>query len=84
MWNKDSVGTMNVDNGVGINPFPSIEFGALPGGFFAFPRVEKLVNSQECGVTESPENHSSSPVEIVWKSAGGPIFEHPRPEGKSM
>jgi hypothetical protein len=84
MWNKDLVGTVNVDNGVRSNPFPSIEFGLLARGFFPYPRVEKLTNSQECGVAESPRNCSPFPLKNVWKSGAGPIFDHPPLEGKSM
>ena len=68
MWNKDLLMTGNVDNKVGTNLRATIEFALSSRGFFPFPRVEKLMNSQDCGVTKTPEKLARSPSEIVWKT----------------
>ena len=68
MWNKDLLMTGNVDNKVGTNLRATIECALSARGFFPFPRVEKLMNSQDCGVTKTPEKLARSPSEIVWKT----------------
>jgi hypothetical protein len=68
MWNKDLLMTANVDNKEGTNLRASIEFALSSQGFFPFPRVEKLMNSQDCGVTKTPEKLARSPSEIMWKT----------------
>ena len=69
MWNKDLLMTSNVDNTEGTNLRATIEFAPPSQGFFPFPRVEKLMNSQDCGVTKTPEKLARSPSEIMWKTS---------------
>ena len=68
MWNKDLLMTANVDNMEGTNLRATIAFALSSQGFFPFPRVEKLMNSQDCGVAKSPEKLAPSPSEIMWKT----------------
>jgi hypothetical protein len=84
MWNKDLLMTTNVDNKEGTNLRASIGFAMTSQGFFPFPRVEKLMNSQDCGVTKTPEKPACSPSEIVWKTRTGAAPGSEASEGDSM
>lgn len=84
MWNKDLLLTANVDNGEGANLRASIGFALPSQGFFPFPRVEKLMNSQDCGVTKSPEKLDCSPSEIMWKTPTSSAPGGQAPEGDLM
>lgn len=71
MWNKVLLLTANVYNRASRDLRASLEFAVSLQGFFAFPRVEKLMNSQDCGVTETEEKLARSPSEIMWKTQTG-------------
>lgn len=84
MWNKDLSVTANVDNREGTNLRASIEFALSSQGFFPFPRVEKVMNSQDCGVTKTPQKLARSPSEIMWKSPTGAAPGSEASQGDSM
>jgi hypothetical protein len=68
MWINDLHVTINVDN----QPFADLALSSLLAvrrtGFFPYPRVEKCVNSQECGGAFLPRNAASPCLELVWKT----------------
>ena len=68
MWNNDLHVTMNVD----IQPFANLLLPSLLAirrhGFFPYPRVEKSMNSQECGGAISPRKGLPAHGEIMWKT----------------
>ena len=68
MWNKDLLMTANVDNMEGTNLRATIAFALSSQGFFPFPRVENLTNSQECGIVFPTRKDRFSLVTIVWKT----------------
>ena len=68
MWINDLHVTVNVDN----QPFANLLLPSLLAihhhGFFPYPRVEKSMNSQECGGAISPRNSLPRQGEIMWKT----------------
>jgi hypothetical protein len=68
MWINDLHVIVNVDN----QPFANLLLPSLLAvrhhSFFPYPRVEKSMNSQECGGAISPRNDLPRHGEIMWKT----------------
>src|SRR5688500_7060638 len=84
MWNNDLPVTLNVDVQWTVDLAARSQLGESRMGFFPFPRVEKLYNSQECGGRKQPRKRLDSPVHATVENPPLPSSRFPLPLRNSL